>query len=267
MTRLIKLIISILYFTYLRMVRIFRKILKMKNNKNCVTLYYHSIFENEKNAFKKQIQLLSKKTISISSDFTGKLDNNRLYSIITFDDAFENLIDNAIPILEEYKLPFTIFFIADYFGKIPDWEFPNYHTDKNEKIMTVTQMNSISKELLTVGSHTLSHKKLTNLSDDEINYELVESKNILEELSGSEVSTVSFPNGEYNDSIIQKCLTAGYKRTFTIEPKFSLQKKNEFITGRVWANGSDWYPEFWLKVHGGYCWLNTFFEYKRKFFK
>ena len=266
MTRIFKFIISSLYFIYLRIEHIIRQILKMDNN-NCVTLYYHSIFEKEKSTFKKQIQLLSRKTITISSDFSGKLENNKLYSIITFDDAFENLINNAIPILKEYKLPFTIFFIADYFGRIPDWEFPEYHSDKNEKIMSVAQMNSISRELLTIGSHTLSHKKLTSLSDDEINYELGESKHILEKLSGSKVNTISFPNGDYNDSIIEKCLLMGYERVFTIDPKFSLRKLNETVTGRVWVNGSDWYPEFWLKVHGGYCWLNTFFELKKKFYR
>lgn len=267
MTRFIKLIISILYFIYLRIEHNIRQILKMDNTNNCVTLYYHSIFENERTSFKKQIQLLSKKTITIPSDFIGELESDKIYSIITFDDAFENLIDNAIPILQKYHLPFTIFFIADYFGKIPEWEFPEYHSDKNEKIMTIDQMNSIPKELLTVGSHTLSHKKLTNLKDDEINIELANSKHILEKLTKQEVNTISFPNGLFNASIIKKSLLAGYKRVFTIEPKFSLQIKDEIVTGRVSVNGNDWYPEFWLKIHGGYCWLNTFFELKRKFLK
>jgi peptidoglycan/xylan/chitin deacetylase (PgdA/CDA1 family) len=213
------------------------------------------------------MQLISKKTKSIPSDYLGKLENNKLYSIITFDDAFENLINNAIPILKEYKLPFTIFFIADYFGKTPNWEFPESHTDKNERIMTIDQMNSLPKELLTIGSHTLNHKKLTHLDNDEINFELAESKRILEKLSSTKVNTISFPNGEFNESIVQKSLAAGYKRVFTIEPKFSLREKNEIVSGRVWVNGNDWYPEFWLKVHGGYCWLGTFFELKRKFFK
>lgn len=266
MTRIIKLVVSIFYFAYLKLEYLICNILKLSNSKNCVTVYYHSIFDDEKSKFRKQIELLAKKTKTISSDFLGDLEKNKLYSIITFDDAFENLIDNAIPILKEYNLPFTIFFISDYFGRTPDWEFPKNHNDKNENIMTVDQMNALPKELLTIGSHTVNHQKLTKLSDDEVDYELAESKRRLEELSGVKVNTISFPNGEYNSDIIQRSLSLGYKRVFTIEPKFSLQSKDDKISGRVWVNGSDWYPEFWLKVNGGYCWLNSFFEFKRKIF-
>ena len=67
--------------------------------------------------------------------------------------------------------------------------------------------------------------------------------------------------------VIQKSFAAGYKRVFTIEPKLALTDNNEKITGRVWVNGNDWYPEFWLKIHGAYSWLNKAFELKSKIIK
>lgn len=266
MTRITKFLISLIFFVYLKLKQIFVKIFGLESSGQCVTLYYHSIYKNEINSFMRQMELLSRKTITIDSDYMGVLTKNKLYSIITFDDAFENLITNAVPTLIKYKLPFTIFFITDYFGKTPGWEIPEYHSDKSQKIMTINQMKELPQNLLTVGSHTVNHSKLTLLNDSEIDFELNESKRKLEEISGKEVTTISFPNGEYNNSILTKSFEAGYKRTFTIEPKFSLTEPNEKISGRVWVNGSDWYPEFWLKVHGGYCWLNSFFEFKRKYF-
>lgn len=266
MTRIIKFLISLIFFVYLKLKQIFMKLFGLNISVQCITLYYHSIYKNEINSFNRQMELLSRKTITIHADYFGKLSKNKLYSIITFDDAFENLITNAVPTLEKYKLPFTIFFITDYFGKTPGWEIPEYHSDKNQKIMSIEQMKQLPQDLLTVGSHTVNHCKLTTLTDSEINFELNESKKRLEEISGKEVSTISFPNGEYNKSILTKSFEAGYKRAFTIEPKFSLTNRDENISGRVWVNGSDWYPEFWLKIHGGYCWLNSFFEFKRKYF-
>ena len=73
MTRIIKLVISIFYFAYLKLGYLISNLLKLNNNNNCVTLYYHSIFDDEKSKFRKQIELLSKKTITISSDFFGEL--------------------------------------------------------------------------------------------------------------------------------------------------------------------------------------------------
>ena len=263
---MLKLVLSSFYFIWLKLKRFILNLVGLKINPIVVALFYHSIFDNEKDTFKKQMELIVRKCEVIPSDYFGKLENNKLYSIITFDDGFENLIKNAVPILEKHKLPFTIFFISGYFGKKPEWDFDGYHPDKNEKIMTIEQMNNLPKDLITIGSHTVSHNKLTSYIEDDLVYELKESKNQLEKLSGRKVDVIAFPNGEYNNFIVQKSFDSGYKRVFTIEPKLSLITGDEKIAGRVWANGNDWYPEFWLKIHGAYSWLYKAFEIKRKIF-
>ncbi|MEE9430815.1 MAG: polysaccharide deacetylase family protein [Melioribacteraceae bacterium] len=267
MTRIIKLILSSFYFIWLRTKRFIQSIFGFDVRPICVALYYHSIFENEKDAFAKQMNLISRKCKVIKTDFFGELEKNKLHTIITFDDGFENLVNNAVPILEEKKLPFTIFFISDYFGKTPNWEFEGVHPDMNEIIMTVEQMNKLPKELVTIGSHSVSHNMLTSHLEEDLVYELEKSKKKLEELSGRKIDTIAFPNGEYNNFIVQKSFAAGYKRVFTIEPKLALSNSNEKITGRVWANGDDWYPEFWLKIHGAYSWLDKAFEIKKSITK
>lgn len=265
--RLLKLFISFLYYLFNATKRTIYNVLGVKNKPICVTLYYHSIFNEEKGVFKKQTDLISKKSNAIKSDYFGKLESDKLYTILTFDDAFENVFLNAVPILEEKKIPFTIFFISDYFGRKPDWEYPEGNKDMHERIMTIDQAQSLPSSLLTIGSHTKSHKKLTSLNIDDVFSELSDSKAALENIFGQSVNVFSFPNGEYNKEIMNQCLNVGYKRLFTIDPKLSLQKAGERITGRTWANGNDWYPEFWLKVHGGYSWLDSAFKLKRKLLK
>lgn len=266
MTRIIKLILSGFYFILLKTKYFISKLFNKEIKPICTTIFYHSIFDNEKSAFKKQMRLLAKKSIVLPSNYFGKLQSGKLYSIITFDDGFENLTRNAAPVLEEFNLPFTIFFISGYFGKIPAWDFGGYHPDMNERIMTVEQMNKLPQNLLTVGSHSVSHNKLTSHLEENLVYELEESKKQLEKLSNKKVDVIAFPNGDYNNLVVQKSFAAGYKRVFTIEPKLSLTHNNEKITGRVLANGNDWYPEFWLKVHGAYSWLDKAFEIKHKIF-
>jgi len=266
MTRIIKLILSSFYFVWLTSKRFIAKLFGIKINPICIALYYHSIFNNERDTFVKQMDLISKKCEVIKTNYFGNLESNKLYSIITFDDGFENLLTNAVPALKERKLPFTIFFISDYFGKTPEWEFEGNHPDMNERIMTVEQMNNLPRDLITIGSHSVTHNMLTTHLEEDLVYELEESKKILEKLSGRSVDTIAFPNGEYNNFIVQKSFASGYKRVFTIEPKLALTNSKEKITGRVWANGNDWYPEFWLKINGAYSWLNKTFEIKHKIF-
>ena len=261
--RIVKLFLSSFFYIYLKIKLWFCLLFKITIKPKCITLYYHAIYPEEQKNFKRQMDLLKNKFEVLKSDYFGQLSSKKKYAIITFDDGFENLITNAIPILKENKLPFTIFFISNYFGKTPNWEFPEGHRDNDQRIMTVEQMNGLPRELLTIGSHTENHKNLTSIAENEILSELRNSKETLQKISGREISIVSYPHGEYNKSILKKSFQVGYKRVFTIDPKFSLVNENESITGRIWANGNDWYPEFWLKMHGAYGWLNNIFKAKR----
>src|ERR1700722_15438811 len=39
----------------------------------------------------------------------------------TFDDGFRNLLDHAVPVLEQYHFPATIFVVGNYCGGHNDW--------------------------------------------------------------------------------------------------------------------------------------------------
>ncbi len=57
--------------------------------------------------------------------------------------------------------------------------------------------------LVEVGSHTCSHKRLTNaLTLAELQYEIAESKNILEKKLQRTVDLFCFPNGDYNEAAL-----------------------------------------------------------------
>src|SRR5580700_4908300 len=40
---------------------------------------------------------------------------------LSFDDGFGNLADHALPVLEQYHLPATIFVVSRYCGKMNNW--------------------------------------------------------------------------------------------------------------------------------------------------
>ena len=72
---------------------------------------------------------------------------------------------------------------------------------------------------VSIGNHTHNHSILTCYTRDEIKQELSESSNILFNLTGKYPVSVAFPNGNYNDMVIEVTEEAGFKYAFTTEPK------------------------------------------------
>jgi peptidoglycan/xylan/chitin deacetylase (PgdA/CDA1 family) len=184
------------------------------------------------------------------------------YVVVTFDDAFESVVHNAVPELVSRGIPATIFVVTDSLGKLPTWgEYG--HSPAEEKLMTVEQLLSLPSDLITFGSHTRTHPILTRLSEQQARREIVESRAALEELLGKKITTLSFPHGVFDETVLRLCQDAGYERVFTILPTLGLRQSNEYATGRVWAEPDDWSLEFRLKVVGAYRWLPTAFALKR----
>jgi peptidoglycan/xylan/chitin deacetylase (PgdA/CDA1 family) len=76
--------------------------------------------------------------------------------------------------------------------------------------LTKEQVREIAALGHEIGSHTVSHANLTLLSDDDLAAELSRSKNILEDVVGKLVSSLSFPFGQWNRRVWDAALDAGY---------------------------------------------------------
>lgn len=73
-----------------------------------------------------------------------------------------------------------------------------------------------------VGSHTCSHNLLSDQCDSKIRNELLESKQILTDITGSNVQSFCFPyggKGSYNSEILDLINQAGYSEAISVEPK------------------------------------------------
>lgn len=251
--RILKLIISIIFAIFSKIKFALLKILNIKIHPTFVILYYHSVFEREKSNFERQMKLLKELTIPVNLEKEIKLDPNKNYSAVTFDDGFKNVMENALPILDKYNIPATMFCLASNFGEAPIWEYDPVTQDKFECIMTKDEIKNLPLKTFNIGSHSVTHAKLNKVSSEKLKYELTESKKILEQLLERNVKLFSFPNGEYNRQSIDEAMNAGYEKIFTIDPMLSNQ--NEKVFGRFNADPSDWLIEFRLKLLGYYKWM------------
>lgn len=256
--RILKLAISMAFFT-----AAFLKVLSLRlagksPEALCVVLYYHSVPVNSRNKFARQMDTLLRWTRPISADSKCSLTTGMMYSVVTFDDGFESFLENALPELEEREIPSTVFVVAGNLGRATDWEgYP-------EKIMSREQLLQLPSRLVTIGSHTLTHPVLPNVPEEVAMSELAESRKQLEESLQRRITLFSFPYGAFNNELVKCCKAAGYERIFTTLPFAAFADPDQFVTGRVCVEPTDWQIEFLLKLFGAYRWLPLAFSLKRK---
>ena len=90
-----------------------RRITGQRSPAKCVVLYYHSIPSRHREKFAKQMDVLGRCAQPVRADTTAWLSNGRRYAVVTFDDANENIIENALPELKRREIPTTIFVITE----------------------------------------------------------------------------------------------------------------------------------------------------------
>ncbi len=254
MKKITKLIISIFYFYTKLILSNVLKIFGVKSNPVFTILYYHSIYQDEVIAFKNQLTVLNKLTKIVNLKDKLSLEKNNFYSAITFDDGFVNLLENALPVMEKMNIPAMIFIPTGFIGKKPEWDFEGYERDRKETVMNEEQIKNLNSKLFSIGSHTVSHPRLTKLNDDKIKDELYNSKIKLEDILDKKVTDLSFPHGEYNNKIVSEAFKIGYENLYTIIPENVKLNPDKNIMGRVSVTPVDWDIEFKLKIRGAYNW-------------
>ena len=122
--------------------------------------------------------------------------------IITIDDAYSSVFNNAWPILKKYGLPFTLFVSTD----VIDNKTPGYMSWKEIRIL---RDNGV-----TIGSQTKSHPHMHNLNENQIVRELEFSNSRFVQEIGSKPEIFAYPYGEYNLNVVEKIKINGFKAAF-----------------------------------------------------
>jgi len=228
----------------------------------CIILYYHAVPKERRTQFANQLDLIARTTKPIAVDSVAPLQPNVRYSAITFDDGLESVVENAVPELVKRELPAAIFVTVGALGRTPDW-WPDDTPERQDNVMSLDQMRSLPASLIAIGSHTLTHPMLPSIDKARAWRELKESKAELQRSAGRNIVLFSFPFGAVTEELVALCQDAEYERVFTSNHSVALKHANEFVSGRVAVEASDWKMEFRLKLFGAYCWLPYASRWKR----
>lgn len=244
-------LVSFVYLIYVQIIFFFQRKAK---GPYCTVLAYHSVPDSQALRFKQQMKILKRFSIPIPLNYDGPFVNGSRYTIVTFDDAFRNVIKNALPEMTRSKIPFTLFIPAGNLGANPKWLENTGDSDALETVSSVEQLSKLPVEIVTFGSHTVSHPDLTGVDHDKAYFEIRKSKDILEKQLNRKMDYFAFPHGSYNSRLIDFCRQAGYKQVFSITPESPLEPLRKYVKGRVLVSPSNKKIAFTLKILGGYGW-------------
>ena len=124
--------------------------------------------------------------------------------VITFDDGYRNIYDNAHPLLLKYAMPYTVFVNPQLIGK---------HTYQ----LNWQQVAEMEKGGAQFANHTSHHRHLleraAGASDagwlDGIEQDIVQANALLDDKLASNPPYVAYPYGEFNTDIQSLVTTLG----------------------------------------------------------
>jgi peptidoglycan/xylan/chitin deacetylase (PgdA/CDA1 family) len=250
--RIIKLLIAIAFRGFEKLGALFC----LTNNKpgTCVVLMYHDVTAANYHRFVRQMENLARLATPVATDSISELLKGKHFVAVTFDDGFASTIEMVLPFLENMAIPATFFIPTAYWGKEAAWITNVDRRKRVGRIITADSLRLLAKhKYVTIGSHGINHRRLTEMKDDEAQSELAESKKLLENITGKAVKGQSFPFGAYDDRHVAIARKAGYDHVFTVDPTI-VNGGGEFVIGRIEVDPADWPLEFTLKVLGAYRW-------------
>ena len=156
--------------------------------------------------------------------------------LLTFDDAYVDLLTAAMPILAERKLPAVVFAVADRIGATNDWR---RHDATELQLLDADGLREVAAQGVVVGSHGTTHRPLVELSRDDLELELIGSAERIASLGLPRPTVFSYPHGEWSPEVATAVERAGYRGAFTVTTGAVRRFQNRYELPRVEVLASD----------------------------
>lgn len=180
---------------------------------------------------------------------------------ITFDDGYLDNYIFAFPILKRYNIKAVIFVVIDWVEEASKGQgvrvkgqeviLPFHHEGKeliakgqsHKVIMNWDMIKEMQESgLVEFYSHTMSHSKCSELSDEKLIRELEGSKKVIEQRLSKPCQYLCWPKGSYNISSVEIAKKAGYTALFTTKRGVIKASSDRFCIERIVVKNSvNWF--------------------------
>ena len=148
---------------------------------------------------------------------------------LSFDDGYAHLRDVLPGLVSRLSGPPLVFVPTVWIGKANRWDYSSFF--RKEPHLSAEEIQRLAALGVEFGAHGHSHCDLAALDDDRLQSELTNSRAILEETTGTAVTSVSYPFGRHSARVLRAASEAGYVRGYTMS--FPADTDKELAQGRI----------------------------------
>lgn len=143
-------------------------------------------------------------------DALGQPRGKRL--VLTFDDGTCDFMEYALPVLREFSFSATLFIVAGLIGGRRSWLARPGQGDLDQvPLMTASDLRDLHAQGFTIGSHSLTHPHMPDLSAQEVREEAGRSYETLGSLIGEPVRWFAYPYNAANAETRSAVRETGYE--------------------------------------------------------
>jgi peptidoglycan/xylan/chitin deacetylase (PgdA/CDA1 family) len=128
---------------------------------------------------------------------------------VTFDDGYKDFLTAAVPTLERLGFTATVYVVAGMLGSENLWEHdggPRPHL----RLLGADGVREVSERGMEIGSHTITHPRLSGLDSKTLIREVEDSRQMLSEIVDAPVEGFSYPYGDLDGPAVRAAREAGY---------------------------------------------------------
>jgi peptidoglycan/xylan/chitin deacetylase (PgdA/CDA1 family) len=192
--------------------------------------YGHAVFPEHADALRTFVSELSEVGEFVDSDRVEALlmrgePPQRRYFHLSFDDGFANVFEEGGRVLEELRIPYTMFIATDLVGKDTS-ELAGYFRSMPAYRAPIRPLSweqlreAANMPMAEIGCHTRTHSRLSAISKDlaRLTDEIDNAKAILEHATGKPCRSFAWPYGtlaDIDDHGFAAIRAAGFSRCFS----------------------------------------------------
>jgi GT2 family glycosyltransferase/peptidoglycan/xylan/chitin deacetylase (PgdA/CDA1 family) len=165
--------------------------------------------------------------------------------LVTFDDAYADLLRSGLPVLEKRGIPAVVFAVAGSVGGSNEWR----REGATELLLLDAEgLREVARRGIEVGSHCMTHRQLPKVPVEELERELRGSAEAIEALGLPRPRALAYPHGEWSNEVAAAAFAAGYEAAFTVDPGRVERAGNRFALPRIEVLASDTPATIRIKV-------------------
>jgi len=169
------------------------------------------------------------------------------YMCVTFDDAYHDNLENAAPILEELRIPATIFAPSLIIDGLAEY----YWYENAPRALDWQEISDIvGGGLIDVQAHSRTHPRLTSLDDSQAREEIFGCKSEIESHLPYELTSFCYPSGFYGSREADLVREAGFRAGVTTDPGVNDANVPREMLRRTMIYGCDSLKDFRAKIDG-----------------